>query len=131
MVETWVDCWAAELIILEPPMDEAMEYMDIRLLAAMAWGSGVIPPSGSGGQRRWFQSSNMENLCVLFFEGAASHGSGWYVSVPAGRELRRPVFVVGGRGRRGSGEIPASEGYVVRCGTGVSRTARGGGKGVT
>ena len=36
VVETWADCWAAEFMILEPPpMDEAMEYMDIRLLAAM------------------------------------------------------------------------------------------------
>jgi hypothetical protein len=49
-------------------MDEAMEYMDIRLLAAMACEWGVIPPSGSGGQRRWFQSRNMENV-VFFFGG--------------------------------------------------------------
>ena len=48
MVETWADCWAAEFTILEPPkdMDEAMEYMDIRLLAAMVWESGRDPSLG-------------------------------------------------------------------------------------
>jgi hypothetical protein len=35
VVETWADWWPAELTTREPPMDEAMEYMDIRLLAAM------------------------------------------------------------------------------------------------
>lgn len=42
VVETWVDCWAVEFSILEPPIDEAIEYMDIRLSAAMV---GIIRES--------------------------------------------------------------------------------------
>lgn len=35
VVETWVDCWAAELRFRWPWKEEVVEYMDIRLLAAM------------------------------------------------------------------------------------------------
>ena len=52
-METWADCWAAEFMIREPPpMDEAMEYMDIRLLAAMivAGNWGMLSLGGRGGR---------------------------------------------------------------------------------
>jgi len=47
VVETWVDCWAAELTFRAAPCaEEVVEYIDIRLLDAIVAGPrGSLPPA--------------------------------------------------------------------------------------